>query len=72
MLETLKNIAKAVGYTLLGIAFLAIVYEVLLLCGFFLDCLAIHFGINLSVVIIFLMALVVGAATQAIKAWVAQ
>lgn len=72
MVKAFGNIIKAVGHTLLGAVFLAVVYEVLLLCGFFLDCLAIHFSIDLTVVIICLTALVIGAATQVIKSWVAQ
>lgn len=71
-MRAIKNIAKAIGYTLLGIAFLAIVYEVLLLCGFFVDQLAICLGINLTVVIICLTALVIGVATQAIKSCVSK
>lgn len=68
----MKDIAKAIGYTILGIAFLAIIYEVLLLCGFFVNQLAICLGINLTVVIICLTALVIGVTTQAIKNWVSK
>lgn len=63
----IKKIASAIGYFVLGLAALFVVYAALMFCGFIMCVVASLVGVEATVVIMLVVAFIAGVVTQVMK-----